>query len=347
MPQLSGMDVAAIIAEKSPDTRIVFITAYDQYAVKAFELNALDYLLKPISRERMQVMLERLTDYVTKKRRAAKMQTLYINCLGGFSVYYENHPPLSWRSEKAGELFAYLLHRRENPPSREEIISALWPGLDPLLSTWLLDDSMESLRSSLNDYGVQNEQVSIDDNYRLTLNNIRIDLDSFAESYEAAQKYNTFEFYNECIKHYTGRYLEGYGWPWAEELGDQLNRQYISVLFNKVKTRIISDTAPAVEAGENPMHLDEELIFNYLSRAKLKMSNKGFQYCATAIKLACENPQLITRMEDLYEKVGEIYGENAKNVSRTIRYALSHLDMTNKEFLSKAVYEVQFSINKH
>lgn len=46
MPQLSGVEFARIIP---PDTRVVFTTAYDSYAVEGFRLNALDYLLKPVS----------------------------------------------------------------------------------------------------------------------------------------------------------------------------------------------------------------------------------------------------------------------------------------------------------
>ncbi|HHU06111.1 MAG TPA: response regulator [Clostridiales bacterium] len=350
MPQLNGIDIASLISEKSPDTRIVFITAYDQYAVKAFELNALDYLLKPISRERLQIMLDRLTEYVTSKRRtegALPMRTLYIDCLGGFSVYYENQPPVRWHSKKAGELFAFLLYKVDKPPGREEILDALWPGIDPLISSQYLDDTIYSLRKSLLEYGVCIEQVSVDNDCRLSLKNIRLDVDSFSESFEKAREYKTYEYYDECIKQYTGKYLEDCGWPWAEEYSELLNRQYISIVFNMVKTRILSSDVLTPEESDSSMQLDEELIYQYLSCAKLKLSNKGFQYCASAIKLACENPQLMTRMEDLYEKVGELYGENAKNISRTIRYALSHLNTTNKEFLSKAVYEVQFSLNKH
>jgi len=49
MPELSGMELAAMIA---PFTTVVFTTAYDQHAVEAFEKNALDYLLKPVTIER-------------------------------------------------------------------------------------------------------------------------------------------------------------------------------------------------------------------------------------------------------------------------------------------------------
>jgi two-component system LytT family response regulator len=58
MPAMGGMDVvAAVGAERMPAT--VFVTAYEQYAVRAFEANAVDYLVKPFSRERFLVMLHR------------------------------------------------------------------------------------------------------------------------------------------------------------------------------------------------------------------------------------------------------------------------------------------------
>ncbi len=58
MPAINGMDVVATIgAERMPAT--VFVTAYEQYAVKAFEANAVDYLVKPFSRERFAATLHR------------------------------------------------------------------------------------------------------------------------------------------------------------------------------------------------------------------------------------------------------------------------------------------------
>ena len=50
MPGLSGIEVARALGELSPRTQVVFVTAYDQYAIDAFEQGALDYLLKPIAR---------------------------------------------------------------------------------------------------------------------------------------------------------------------------------------------------------------------------------------------------------------------------------------------------------
>jgi DNA-binding LytR/AlgR family response regulator len=64
MPGLTGLEVAAELADRlnegEPVPRIVFVTAYDEYALKAFELAAVDYLLKPVSAERLAKAVARL-----------------------------------------------------------------------------------------------------------------------------------------------------------------------------------------------------------------------------------------------------------------------------------------------
>lgn len=59
MPGLSGLEVAAQL-DSNPAPLIVFVTAFDEHAVKAFELNAVDYLLKPYDKERFQRTLNRV-----------------------------------------------------------------------------------------------------------------------------------------------------------------------------------------------------------------------------------------------------------------------------------------------
>jgi len=63
MPGKTGMEAAAIIGNKS---RIVFVTAYDQYAVEAFERGAIDYVLKPPEQERLQITVDRLKSRLDK-----------------------------------------------------------------------------------------------------------------------------------------------------------------------------------------------------------------------------------------------------------------------------------------
>ena len=60
MPGLSGLEVAEAMTIASPKTQIVFVTAYNQYAINAFEKGAIDYLLKPITNDRLVTTVKRL-----------------------------------------------------------------------------------------------------------------------------------------------------------------------------------------------------------------------------------------------------------------------------------------------
>lgn len=58
--QLRGSNAFELIPDISPEARVIFVTAYDEYAVRAFEVNAFDYLLKPVEPERLAHTLARL-----------------------------------------------------------------------------------------------------------------------------------------------------------------------------------------------------------------------------------------------------------------------------------------------
>src|SRR5258706_4031265 len=60
MPGLTGLEVAAAAAEANPATQVVFVTAYNQYAIEAFDRGAVDYLLKPIAPERLAATVKRM-----------------------------------------------------------------------------------------------------------------------------------------------------------------------------------------------------------------------------------------------------------------------------------------------
>ena len=70
MPGQSGLEAAADIAEQWPTAlpfpALVFVTAYDQYAVQAFEAQAIDYLLKPVRPERLERTLERIRQHLQR-----------------------------------------------------------------------------------------------------------------------------------------------------------------------------------------------------------------------------------------------------------------------------------------
>ena len=67
MPAMDGFEVIKTIAFERMPT-VVFVTAYDQYALKAFEVNALDYLLKPFDRSRFQKTLERAKIMIRRRQ---------------------------------------------------------------------------------------------------------------------------------------------------------------------------------------------------------------------------------------------------------------------------------------
>jgi two-component system LytT family response regulator len=74
MPGCSGIDVAASLPRPRP--HVIFCTAFDQHAVDAFELHAIDYLLKPISRTRLQAALDRVRSLGREVRETALNQAL-------------------------------------------------------------------------------------------------------------------------------------------------------------------------------------------------------------------------------------------------------------------------------
>jgi len=70
MPELDGFGVLEAI-DKDPVPVVVFVTAYDQFALKAFEVHAADYLLKPFDRERFQTALQRAKERITHRESTA------------------------------------------------------------------------------------------------------------------------------------------------------------------------------------------------------------------------------------------------------------------------------------
>ena len=62
MPGLDGLDVARVLARFKEPPRVVFVTAYDEHAVEAFDLRAVDYLLKPVRSERLAEAVRRVSD---------------------------------------------------------------------------------------------------------------------------------------------------------------------------------------------------------------------------------------------------------------------------------------------
>src|ERR1051325_9847918 len=71
MPGLTGFEVARRLLDNRAASQIIFVTAYDQHAIEAFEVNAVDYLLKPVDQARLEVAVDR-----TRRRIASDRPTI-------------------------------------------------------------------------------------------------------------------------------------------------------------------------------------------------------------------------------------------------------------------------------
>lgn len=99
MPGLTGLEVAAAAADASPATQIVFVTAYNQYAIDAFDKGAVDYLLKPIARDRLIATIKRLQ--ARSARDAGALATIIQQL--GIVPQIADKPPLAWITASAGK----------------------------------------------------------------------------------------------------------------------------------------------------------------------------------------------------------------------------------------------------
>lgn len=142
MPELGGFEVL----EKIPKERmphVIFVTAYDQYAVRAFEVHALDYLLKPFDRERFQAAWQRAKAQIIREKNGALDQRIialleelkagpkYLERLvikSGGRVFFLDTEDIDW-IEAEGNYVS--VHTGKKSHLLRETISSLEAQLDP------------------------------------------------------------------------------------------------------------------------------------------------------------------------------------------------------------------------
>lgn len=226
MPVLQGIDVASKILQLDYNTEIIFVTAYNQYAVEAFELNALDYLLKPIDIKRLDKTVSRLL----AKKQVAKEKLdnkLIIQSFGRFEVFIEGKEPVLFRTEKTKELFAYLIHNRHRGISKEDIIEALWLGMDYERAVKQLYNGIYYIRKALLEYGISSEILSIDNNYKLKIESATWDRDLFVNLIDEGAR-GDIEALKKAESVYRGNYFECEKYSWSISENDRL-----AILYQK------------------------------------------------------------------------------------------------------------------
>jgi len=93
MPECDGFDVLELLGKDLP-AAVVFVTAYDQYALQAFEAGALDYLLKPFDNARFNRTLDRAKQRIARKDLPRKLERVAIKNTG--QVWFIKIPEIDW-----------------------------------------------------------------------------------------------------------------------------------------------------------------------------------------------------------------------------------------------------------
>lgn len=88
MPECDGFDVLEILGSARPPA-VVFVTAYDRYALRAFEAGAFDYLLKPFDNSRFDLALDRAKERIRIAKHAAKKQERLVIKNAGHVLFFE------------------------------------------------------------------------------------------------------------------------------------------------------------------------------------------------------------------------------------------------------------------
>ncbi|MCT2535467.1 LytTR family DNA-binding domain-containing protein [Aquibacillus koreensis] len=84
MPKLDGVKAIEACLKINPALRFIFTTGYGQYAVKAFDLNALDYVMKPIKKERLYIALDKARTALVEKKQKNKIITIKVDRVSYF-----------------------------------------------------------------------------------------------------------------------------------------------------------------------------------------------------------------------------------------------------------------------
>lgn len=232
MPGMNGLEIASRILELLEDVEIVFITAYHQYALEAFRVHALDYLLKPVEPE----LLYRTIDRVVKRKKgnvAAVSESgqapSRIVCLGGFEVYpAEQTEPIRFPTAKAEELFAYLLVHRNTNISKWTLCDCLWPGI---ISSEKLNQNLHMavyrMKKTLRDGGIGVRISSQRGFYRMECD-APCDYVMFEQAAVDMNELNPrhVEVATKAIQLYRGPLFGSRDYPWCEAERERMSRYY-------------------------------------------------------------------------------------------------------------------------
>ncbi|MEJ8305578.1 response regulator [Saccharibacillus sacchari] len=239
MPEMNGLEAAEHIQQRHPGIAIVFVTAYSDYAVEAFDLQAIDYLLKPIGPTRLQKAIARIVpESLAVENKAAKAGDsapkelempgiLMFRRLELYDSEARKVRPVKWRTAKSQELFAYLLHQGEQWVPRDELTDLLWPSMSGDKAATHLHTSVYQIRKLLKDGKPEMALEYRQESYRLLRGGVETDVERFEHESEKliGSVKGNIDPAETLLALWKGGYLEHHDYPWAESRAEKLNRR--------------------------------------------------------------------------------------------------------------------------
>lgn len=220
MPEMNGMQVAELMQNLCPRASIVFVTAYNSYAVDAFELNALDYVLKPVRSDRLQKTVRRLELAAAQETLDKPTDKLMLRCLQSIRFERGGQPlqSIRWRTLKAQELFAFLVHNRNRFISKDYLIEWLWPEFNYKKASTLLYTTVYQIRQCLKQAGIELQINSASEGYILETGSLLIDITEWENGIQSLPPISEENYteHQQLSDFYSGDYLGDYGYLWAE-----------------------------------------------------------------------------------------------------------------------------------
>ncbi len=250
MPGLNGMMAAELLQIQCPRTKIVFLTAYNNYAVGAFELNALDYLLKPVKLERLLKTIQRLEEQKVEESADKHENKTVIRSFQSlrFQRCGQPLPSIRWRTSKSQELFAYLLHNRNRFVGKNHLIEMLWPNISYKKASTLLYTTIYQVRNCLKqaEIDLQINSVSTEGGYILETDNLLIDVMEWEKGIQAlpAINHDNYAEHQRLFDFYAGDYLGDYDYLWAESERQRLRSIWLHHAMGMAEFCTSSDKIP-------------------------------------------------------------------------------------------------------
>lgn len=248
MPRLNGLELAERLTELKPSIQIVFVTAYDKYALQAFKVYALGYILKPHQREDIVNQLQ-ILDIRNKKNIIKQNNYFIINTFGAFTccIDDEDKKPIHFRTEKAEELLIFLLHQKGKAVQKDIICDTLWPKMDTVHSTKNFYTTCYYLRKLFAGYGIPDIIKRRSNTYYIDNKLFITDFDLLESAVKINKAEVDIDFVEKTIMMYNGSFLNGKDYIWCSELQTYYERCFEKTALYLTDKFLKADNIPKAE----------------------------------------------------------------------------------------------------